>query len=212
MRKRQLMNLAVATAIALSLSGCNSGNSAHAVAPSTSATETTSPEKETTVPETTAATNTNNRTNTDTNTATDLTTEDSNGPVYGPVIGITLYTVRNTYNAMYEEQIAAGSTEQEAATYALTSVLHTIADMGYTAYQPNFRNTNWFLMDASELRKLNEELGLLLYSPHWRYVWDYTDEEVSQALDHLHEAGATGITLDSSSAPVASRASPLLRK
>lgn len=120
---------------------------------------------------------------------------------YGPKIGMTLYTIRNEYNAMVEENMADGMEEKEAVTVALTECLHRIADMGYKGYQPNHANKNWWLMDASELKALNEELGLTLISPHWVTAWDYSDEELSDALDYLHEAGATGISLDISQPP-----------
>ena len=119
--------------------------------------------------------------------------------VYGPAIGCTLYTVRNEYNAMREEQLAAGATEQEAATYALTECLRRIAAMGYTAYQPNHANTNWYLMDAAELKALNEELGLTCISPHMVTAWSMSDEELTDFLLYLDAIDATGISLDTSS-------------
>lgn len=121
--------------------------------------------------------------------------------VYGPKIGMTLYTVRNEYNAMREENMKDGMTEKEAVTKALTECLRRIAAMGYKGYQPNHANTNWWLMDAKELKALNEELGLTMISPHWVTAWSYSQKELSDALDYLNEVGATGISLDISFPP-----------
>ncbi len=121
--------------------------------------------------------------------------------VYGPKIGMTLYTVRNEYNAMRETHLAAGKDEKAAATAALTETLERIAAMGYTAYQPNHTNTNWFLMDAAELRNLNQKLGLRVISPHMLTAWNLGEKELDDFLSYLVEIGADGISLDWTTPP-----------
>lgn len=115
---------------------------------------------------------------------------------YGPKLGVTLYTLRHKWNEMRDAALAEGKSNQEAATEALTSMLHTIADMGYKGYQPNWQDPNWWDMPASELKALNEELGLTLISPHWMTAWYCEEEELEWILNYCVEAGATGISLD----------------
>lgn len=115
---------------------------------------------------------------------------------YGPKLGVTLFTLRHKWNEMRDAALAAGKSNQEAATEALTSMLHTIADMGYKGYQPNWQDPNWWDMPAAELKALNEELGLTLISPHWMTAWYCSEEELEWILTYCVEAGATGISLD----------------
>ncbi len=121
--------------------------------------------------------------------------------VYGPKIGVTLYTLRNEYNAIREAHMASGMDEKAAVTEALTETLRRIAAMGYKGYQPNHANTNWWYMDAAELKALNEELGLTIISPHWVTAWDYSDKELAEIFKYLDAVGADGISLDISLAP-----------
>ena len=116
---------------------------------------------------------------------------------YGPKIGVTLYTLRHKYLEIREAALAAGKSDQEASTEALTTVLHKIADMGYQGYQINWQDTEWFDMPAAELKALNEELGLTMVSPHWMTAW-YTssEEELEWILNYCVEVGTDGISLD----------------
>lgn len=115
---------------------------------------------------------------------------------YGPKLGVALYTLRHKWNEMRNATLDAGKSNQEAATEALTSMLHTIADMGYKGYQPNWQDPNWWDMPAAEMKALNEELGLPLISPHWMTAWYCSEEELEWILNYCVEAGATGISLD----------------
>ena len=115
---------------------------------------------------------------------------------YGPKIGVTLYTLRHQWIEMRDAALAEGKSNQEAATEALTSMLHTIADMGFQGYQPNWQDPNRWDMPASELKALKKELGLTLISPHWMTAWYCSDEELEWILNYCVEAGATGISLD----------------
>ena len=127
--------------------------------------------------------------------AQDVTEEEAE-IVYGPKIGVTLYTLRNEFNAMSQAAMDEGKTEKEAVTIAMTETLERIAAMGYKGYQPNHADTNWFLMDAAELKALNERLGLTCISPHMLTAWDMTDEERTDFLLYLDAIDATGISLD----------------
>ena len=127
---------------------------------------------------------------------TALAEEPKKEVTYGPKIGVTLYTLRHKWIEMREAALAEGKSDQEAATEAMTSMLHTIADMGFKGYQPNWQDPNWWDMPASELKELNEELGLTLISPHWMTAWYCSEEELEWILNYCVEAGATGISLD----------------
>ncbi len=115
---------------------------------------------------------------------------------YGPKIGVTLFTLRHKYIEIRDAALAAGKSNQEAATEAVTTILRKIADMGYQGYQINWQDPNWFDMPASELKALNEELGLTMISPHWMTAWYCDEEQLEWIINYCVEAGATGISLD----------------